>query len=100
MKLLYGVQATGNGHITRARTLAPELQKQGIDVEFVFSGREKNKLFSMEPFGEYRCYKGLTFVTEKGRINYFKTVLQNNLLRFISDIRNIDFVSLSALDLH
>ena len=38
MKLLYGVQGTGNGHIARARIMAAALsQRSDIDVDFVFS---------------------------------------------------------------
>jgi uncharacterized protein (TIGR00661 family) len=96
MKILYGVQATGNGHITRARTMASELEKVDIDVEYLFSGRPCDKLFNMEPFGAYRCLPGLTFTTEKGKIKYLKTAVNNNLLRFIKDIKSLD---LSGYDL-
>ena len=38
MKLLYGVQGTGNGHIARARIMAAALsQCSDIDVDFVFT---------------------------------------------------------------
>ena len=43
MRILYGVQGTGNGHITRARTMLPALQAAGIDVDFVFSGRPSER---------------------------------------------------------
>jgi UDP:flavonoid glycosyltransferase YjiC (YdhE family) len=39
MKILYGVQGTGNGHITRARAMAAEMHAAGVEVDFVFSGR-------------------------------------------------------------
>lgn len=96
MKILYGVQATGNGHITRARVMAPALQKQGIEVDYLFSGREPEKLFNMEPFGNYQVRKGLTFVVEDGSVRRLKTVLSNNVLRLIRDIRQLD---LSEYDL-
>lgn len=36
LRVLYGVQATGQGHITRARSLGPALEKRGVDVDFLF----------------------------------------------------------------
>jgi len=34
MKILYGVQGTGNGHISRARVMSKALKQQNIDVDF------------------------------------------------------------------
>ena len=31
MKIFYGVQGTGNGHITRARAIAPKLRQAGAE---------------------------------------------------------------------
>jgi uncharacterized protein (TIGR00661 family) len=90
MKLLYGVQATGNGHISRARTMACEFAHSDIEVDYLFSGRPRDDLFNMEPFGDYRCLRGLTFYTRKGRILKFKTLTQNSLTSFFRDVRNLD----------
>ncbi len=43
MKILYGAQATGNGHVTRARAMAPTFNKAGLDVDYLFSGRDPEK---------------------------------------------------------
>jgi uncharacterized protein (TIGR00661 family) len=40
----------------------------------------------MEDFEPYTSYKGLTFITEKGKIDYAKTALQLNLPQFFYDI--------------
>lgn len=96
MKILYGVQATGNGHITRARVMAPALANEEIDVDFLFSGREPEKLFNMEPFGDYQVCRGLTLITEDGRLKRWKSLTQNNLVQLIADIRRLD---LSEYDL-
>jgi len=90
MRILYGVQATGNGHITRARTMAPALAAAGIEVDYLFSGRPHEELFSMEPFGDFRCLPGLTFAIKAGRIQYLNTALNNNMVRFIRDVRTLD----------
>lgn len=90
MKILYGVQGTGNGHITRARAMAAELAKHPIEVDFLFSGRDPDKFFDMDIFGNYRVLQGLTFVTEKGRVSTVKTLLNNNPIAFISDVAGLD----------
>jgi uncharacterized protein (TIGR00661 family) len=90
MKILYGIQATGNGHISRSRVMARYLSEHGVDVTYLFSGRAKDKLFDMEIFGDYLHRRGLTFVIKNGRINQLQTVMQNNIFTFINDIRNID----------
>lgn len=91
MRILYGVQATGNGHMARARALTPELRKAGIQVDFVFSGRPREQLFTMDIFGDdYHCFRGLTFVTEKGRLKPLKTLLHNPVGRFLQDVRQLD----------
>ncbi len=96
MKILYGVQATGNGHITRARAMCKALRKHQIDVDFIFTGRDPQSLFDMEDFGEYRSYQGLTFVTESGAVKPMATIKQNKLLKLYQDINNLD---LSKYDL-
>ena len=90
MKILYGVQGTGNGHIARARAMAIAFRKQNIDVDFLFSGRETNKYFSMEDFGNYQTRSGLTFHCEQGQVKYSKTFRKNNLWRFAKEINQLD----------
>ncbi len=96
MRILYGVQATGNGHITRARVLLPALQATGAEVDMLFSGREPDRLFNMEPFGDYRTRRGFTFVTEAGRVRRLDTLKRSRPLQFFRDYRQLD---LSGYDL-
>jgi len=96
MKILYGVQATGNGHISRSRIMARYLKEKNADVTYLFSGRDKDKLFGMDIFGDYQHRRGLTFAIENGHINQFKTVTQNNMFVFLHDINNL---SLDEYDL-
>jgi uncharacterized protein (TIGR00661 family) len=90
MRVLYGVQATGNGHISRARAVGKYLQAEGIAVDFLFSGRPADRLFDMQQFGDYQLKTGLTFVTEQGQINYLKTALRAKPLELWRDIRQLD----------
>lgn len=90
MKILYGVQGTGNGHITRARSMATEFRKADIDVDYLFSGRPRDQLFDMQPFGDYRHRRGLTFAWRNGKIDQLRTLTNNNLFQFVRDARNLD----------
>lgn len=96
MKILYGVQGTGNGHIARARGMCQALSHYPVEVNYLFSGRAPHKYFSMECFGEYQIKKGLTFITENGGVNYLKTAMKNSVLNLIKDVRQLD---LSSYDL-
>lgn len=90
MKILYGVQATGNGHITRARALAKQFKDIQVDVDYLFSGRDREKFFDMELFGDFRCHRGLTFIHESGQLNLPKTLAQNSLKTLYKDIRHLN----------
>ena len=95
MKILYGVQGTGNGHITRSLIMAKELAKAGHEVQFLFSGRPKDKYFSMKDFGDPIYKKGLTFVIANGKVDLWKTLSQND---FSTLLREIDHLDLSGYD--
>lgn len=90
MRILYGVQATGNGHISRARALIAPLQASGAHVDFVFSGRTREALFDMEPFGAFRLYRGLSFVTAAGHIQWYASWQQLALRQLLEDIKTLD----------
>lgn len=96
MRILYGVQGTGNGHITRARMLGPAIERQGIQVDYLFSGRDAEKYFNMEPFGTYETRTGFTFATEDGQVDLLRTIREAKLVEFLNDVRKLD---LSQYDL-
>lgn len=96
MNILYGVQTTGNGHIGRSRDIIKELKRRGHHVEVIFSG-EQQSLKSVDSFKPYKIFKGLTYVTENGRINYIKTAPRLDAISYLRDIiyynaNNIDLV--------
>lgn len=90
MRIFYGVQGTGNGHITRARVMAKELQLAGIDVTFQFTGRPIDKFFDMDIFNGFQVRTGLTFNTHQGQVSYLKTARDAKLLKLYSDIKSLD----------
>lgn len=97
MKILYGVQGTGNGHIARARLMAEAFaQRTDVQVDYFFSGRNTNAYFDMNVFGDYQTKRGLSFITENGSLNRFKTMKNIRLIEFMRDVRKLD---LSAYDL-
>jgi uncharacterized protein (TIGR00661 family) len=90
MKILYGVQGTGNGHISRSREIVRCLKDDGHDLRVVVSGRDPTLLWDMEIFEPYTALRGLTFATHRGRIQYLQTARELNLVRFYADIRAFD----------
>lgn len=90
LKILYGVQATGQGHITRARVMVTALQEQEADIDFVFTGRPSGDLYHMEVFGEFQTYRGLTFHFDKGKVSPLKTVFNNSARQLVRDIKDLD----------
>ena len=90
MKILYGVQGTGNGHITRARAMAKYLNEYGAQITFLFSGRKPDEYFDMQIFGRCLYRKGLSIALKNGAINYPKTATSNSPGTFIREIRQLD----------
>lgn len=98
MRILYGVQGTGNGHIARARVMAKAFaMRDNVEIDFVFSGRDPSKYFDMEIFGNYRALQGLTFIAENGAVNKWKTIKCVGVRQFIKDIRNLEVDSYDLL---
>ncbi len=91
LRIMYGVQGTGNGHITRARAMANAFNKRDdIHVDFLFSGRPAEKYFDMEVFGDYQTRHGLTFVHSNGAVSQVKTVMQAKPLQLLKDVKQLD----------
>ncbi len=91
MRIFYGVQGTGNGHITRARVMAKKLYTAGFDVTFQFTGRPEHKYFDMDVFEQFQFKEGLTFNTNKGQVSYLKTAIEAKPMVFYKDVKSLDF---------
>ena len=85
MRILFAIQGTGNGHLSRARDIYPELIKYG-DVDVLVSGIQADVDV---PFPvKYRHY-GMSFIFGKrGGVDILLTAKKLKLGRLISDIRN------------
>ena len=90
MKILFGVQGTGNGHISRSRELVKKLKGEGHDVEVIISGRKEEELKEIEIFAPYRVMKGMTLITYKGKLDYFNTMFHLDLVSLMADIVLLD----------
>ena len=90
MKILYGIATTGNGHISRSRIIVKALKKRGHLIDVILSGRKEKDLFDVDELKPFTIKKGFTFVTNKGKINYIKTILKSSPIKFLNDIKSID----------
>ncbi|MBY0245667.1 MAG: glycosyl transferase [Sphingobacteriaceae bacterium] len=85
-KIFYAVQATGNGHLSRAQQLYPYLEKMG-DVDFFISGNNANLDFKL-PI-KYRS-KGCSLHYSKcGGLNYLDLIKNIKPLMIYKDARNL-----------
>lgn len=85
MKVLYAIQATGNGHISRANEIIPILSEK-CDLDILISGTEAS--LDTEYFVKYRR-KGLSFVFgKKGGIDFLATLQKLNSKKFLDEIKN------------
>lgn len=86
MKILYAIQGTGNGHISRAREIIPLLQKYG-ELDILVSGTQADVKLS-QPV-KYQLH-GFSFIFgKKGGVDHFKTWLSMNLFRFRKDMKQL-----------
>lgn len=86
MKILYSIQATGNGHISRAMELLPYLQKFGT-VDIFLSGA--NSTLPLEAEIKYRSEGLSLFYTCKGSLNYSKMIRKVSPLRIMKEMREL-----------
>ena len=86
MKILYAVQGTGNGHVSRAREIIPLLQDYG-DVDVLLSGTQAEIELPVKP--RYQI-SGLGFVFgKKGGIDFQETWRQFHFQQFFRDVRDL-----------
>ncbi len=86
MKILYAIQGTGNGHISRAREIVPLLQQFG-ELDLLISGTQADVSLTQEV--KYKIH-GFSFVFGKnGGVHHYKTWRDMNLFRFRADMKSI-----------
>lgn len=86
MKILYAIQGTGNGHISRARDVLPELQVYG-EVHTLISGIQADVKPGFDV--TYRL-KGMGFIFgKKGNVDLVRTLKECVSKEFLKEIKKL-----------
>jgi uncharacterized protein (TIGR00661 family) len=84
MKVLYAIQGTGNGHLSRAQEIVPIINKYA-DTTVLVSGNQSQIQASFDI--NYQK-TGLTFLSGKtGKIDLLRTVFKSHPIDFFNEIR-------------
>jgi len=89
MRILIGVQGTGNGHLTRARQLVKALCAKGIEVDVLLSGRGLDQWPDEPWLHDAQRYRGLTFITRDGRVDRWRTLRSLRPLCTLSELGSV-----------
>ena len=86
MKILYAIQGTGNGHLSRARDIIPILQQKG-ELDILVSGIQADVDL---PYPVKYRFKGLSFIFGKnGGIDLIATYRKSNLKQLYNEIKSL-----------
>lgn len=86
MRILYAIQGTGNGHLSRARDIIPILQKKG-ELDILVSGIQADVEL---PYPVKYKFKGLSFIFgKKGGIDLVATYKKSNLKQLYKEIKSL-----------
>ena len=86
MKILYAIQGTGNGHLSRARDIIPLLQQKG-ELDILVSGIQADVEL---PYPIKYKFKGLSFIFGKnGGIDLLATYRKSNLKQLYKEIKSL-----------
>lgn len=87
MKVLYAIQGTGNGHLSRARDIIPILQKHHLELDILVSGTQADIQI---PHPVKYQLKGWSFIFgKKGGVDVWKTYLRTNSTRLQKEIKSV-----------
>jgi len=86
MKILYAIQGTGNGHLSRSMDIVPSLMVHG-EVDVLVSGIQGDLTL---PFPVKYKLRGLSFIFGKsGGVNLWKTTAKTNVRKLVKEIKSI-----------
>lgn len=83
MRILYGINGTGNGHLTKSLQIIQELRTRNHQVDILISGSKSNIVLPPNIIKK----KGFTFIYKNGSIDFIKTALSNNIIKFLLDLK-------------
>jgi uncharacterized protein (TIGR00661 family) len=86
MKILYAIQGTGNGHLSRSMDIVPLLKQMG-DVDVLVSGTQGDLSL---PFQVKYVLHGFGFIFGKsGGVDLWGSIVKSKLRRFIKEIQTL-----------
>jgi uncharacterized protein (TIGR00661 family) len=86
LKILYAIQGTGNGHLSRARDIIPILEKKG-DLDILVSGIQAD--VDLPHTVKYK-FNGLSFIFgKKGGVDLFETYKKSNIRKLFKEINSL-----------
>lgn len=86
MKILYAIQGTGNGHVSRANEIIPFL-KDKCELDILLSGTQAD--VGLNHVIKYKL-SGLSFIFgKKGGVDLYKTFRQMKGKRFLNEIKSL-----------
>ncbi len=86
MKILYAIQGTGNGHLSRGRDIVPVL-RNFAEVDILISGTQAGIAL---PYPVKFQMKGLGFIFGKrGGVDLWETFVMNNIIGIIREVKKI-----------
>lgn len=87
MKILYAIQGTGNGHLSRARDIIPEIHKKNVALDILVSGSQADVQI---PYPIKYRLKGLSFVFgKKGGVDMWRTYLKSNSAQLQNEVKRL-----------
>ena len=86
MRILYAIQGTGNGHLSRAMDIIPCLMKHG-EVDILVSGIQGDLVL---PYQLSYKMRGLSFIFGKsGGVDIWKTCVKSNIKKLVKEINSL-----------
>jgi len=87
MRILYAIQGTGNGHLSRARDIIPALLREKVQLDLLVSGIQADIQLPYEV--RYR-FGGMSFIFgRQGGIDLWNTYVKANSFRLQREIRQL-----------
>jgi uncharacterized protein (TIGR00661 family) len=87
MKMLYGITANGNGHLSRSAQIVSILRERGHHVALVLSGQPGKPVMNADALQPFLRFDGFSFANNsKGRMSAVATILSSRPFRFLGDL--------------
>ncbi len=90
MRILYGVQGTGHGHLVRSAAMVAGLRRRGHEVHCLLTGRSSAAFADPEIRASHTLLEGFTGQAAGGRVRVLGTLSRLRVARFVRDVRSFD----------